>query len=733
MSQNTGLFSVRRPRETLGAIQNFSGIPQPASAIKAPYTAQHARSTSIQGIQRPAQPNFKRSSSGGNLAEMGLSTLRRSTSTNVLASGRHSLALHQLSGSQTPASASAQRRSSIYSRPSAHGPFTHHQSFFIPHALPAAAPKDPRPLRDASYRARLGQEILDYLTQNNFELEMKCSLRQDSLKSPSQKEFTSIFQWLYKRIDPGYRFMKAVDVEVPPILKQLRYPYANSITKSQLSAVGSHTSWPVFLGLLHWLMQLAQMQDNFTRGAYDDACAEAGIDVTGDRIVHRFLFGAYQDWLTVGNDEDEENADAALMPHIQAMAEEFERINSKHAEELKMYEAEHEALKAQVEEMEKAAPDLAKLDKHCKILEDDTKKFEDYNANVAAKIDKYDSRIKIVEAEIEKVEAELAGVEADRDGLQQELGRRGVNMQEVDRMNIERERLAKSQDDALNMLDDVNRKVLDKETETAQKLEDLEAVIKRYNSLGYQLALIPSSAKRANGTNYELELNIAQTSTFASSTSSSLSSSSRSRRASPTSESDRLLASSSTGHSPAHLLNLDLRGQVRSAFITLRREINERRKVAADKDLENRNILDDVSEAMQAKNNEIDNLNWRVQEASRTYSSLKETGQTSHLQQTSAIEKLEKELARMREGLERGAVDLEQREMEVGLAYETMKEEAGRVKEELHGCVERMLEDVIRFKVHIQKGLEETENYVTEEVEQELANESQEREQEQFE
>ncbi|RMZ80199.1 hypothetical protein DV737_g3105, partial [Chaetothyriales sp. CBS 132003] len=672
MSQNTGLFSVRRPRETLGAIQNFSGIPQPASAIKAPYTAQHARSTSIQGIQRPAQPNFKRSSSGGNLAEMGLSTLRRSASTNVLASGRHSLAPHQLSGSQTPASASAQRRSSIYSRPSAHGPFTHHQSFFIPHALPAAAPKDPRPLRDASYKARLGQEILDYLTQNNFELDMKCSLRQDSLKSPSQKEFTCIFQWLYKRIDPGYRFMKAVDMEVPPILKQLRYPYANSITKSQLSAVGSHTSWPVFLGLLHWLMQLAQMLDNFTRGAYDDACAEAGIDVTGDRIVHRFLFGAYQDWLTIGNDEDEENADAALMPHIQAMAEEFERINSKHAEDLKMYEAEHESLKVQVDEMERAVPDLAKLDKHCKILEDDTRKFEDYNANVAAKIDKYDCRIKIVEAEIERVEAELAAVEADRDGLQQELGRRGVNMQEVDRMNIERERLVKSQDDALNMLDDVNRKVLDKETETAQKLEDLEA-------------------------------------------------------------SDRLLASSSTGHAPAHLLNLDLRGQVRSAFIALRREINERRKVAADKDLENRNILDDVSEAMQAKNNEIDSLNWRVQEASRTYASLKETGQTSHLQQTSAIEKLEKELARMREGLERGAVDLEQREMEVGLAYETMKEEAGRVKEELHGCVERMLEDVIRFKVHIQKGLEETENYVTEEVEQELAIESQEREQDQFE
>ena len=231
MSQNTGLFSVRRPRETLGNIQNFSGIPQPASAMKAPHTAQHARSTSQYSMQRPAQPQFTRSSSGGNLAEMGMSTVRRSGSTNIFASGRQSLAPNQLFGSQTPASCIIQRRSSVYSRPSGSGPAMH-QSFFLQIAPPATNPKDPRPLRDPSYRHRIAQELMDYLTQNNFELDMRCSLRQDSLKSPSQKEFTLIFQWLYKRIDPGYRFQKGVDTEVPPILKQLRYPYAWQITKS---------------------------------------------------------------------------------------------------------------------------------------------------------------------------------------------------------------------------------------------------------------------------------------------------------------------------------------------------------------------------------------------------------------------------------------------------------------------------------------------------------------------
>ncbi len=340
-----GMFSVRRQRETLGNIQNFSGIPQPASAVKrvsssnelrnnnVPYTASHVRSISInnQSIQRPAQPNFHRSSSGGNLADMGgMSTARRSVSSNLFGSahhagagGRQSLAPNQLFGSQTPASAqSLQRRSSIFSRPSGQHGSLPHQSFFSQPPAPAGAPKDPRPLRDSSYRARLSQELLDYLTHNNFEMEMKHSLTQNSVKSPTQKDFTLMFQWLYRRIDPGYKFQKSIDTEVPPILKQLRYPYERDITKSHLVAVGGQ-NWPRFLGLLHWMMQLAQMLDNFTRGAYDDACAEAGVDVASDRIVFRFLFGAYQDWLQMGPEDDEESEAAALQPHIRAMNDEF--------------------------------------------------------------------------------------------------------------------------------------------------------------------------------------------------------------------------------------------------------------------------------------------------------------------------------------------------------------------------------------------------------------------------
>ena len=564
----------------------------------------------------------------------------------------------------------------------------------------------------------MGQEVSDYLTHNNFELEMKHSLSPKAMTSPTTQDFKRTFQWLYKRIDPGYKFQKSLENEIPPILKQLRYPFANAITKSMIVSAGGQ-NWFTFLAMLHWMMQLAQMLDRFSMGAYDEACAEAGVDVSGDRIVFRFLFGAYQDWLQVGPDDDDDSAEEALIPHVQAMAAEFERTNAKYAEELKMYEAENAALKAQVEEFEKNVPDVAKLDKHFKILEDDKKKFEDYNANVQVKIEKYDSRIKVLEDEISKTDAELQAAEQDRLTLQQYVDRQGLNIQDIDRMNTERERLQKSLDDTVIALDEVNRRVSEKETETARRLEDLEAIIKRYNSLAYQMSLIPTTASNAKGASYELSLNIADTSNgFSSSTSQFSSSQSGSRRRSP--ETDRLFADTNVGHLPAQVLNLDLRGTIRQAFISLRKEINERRKKAQETDLNARDILDSVGEALSEKHTEVDTLSHRVHLAQQAHAELRESTATAHTQTTAQIEKLEKELARMREGVERGVLELEQREMEVGVAWEGMREEAGRVREQLHAGVERALEEVIRFKVHVQKGLEEFEGWVGDEVEAEL-------------
>ncbi|KAI9368914.1 HEC/Ndc80p family-domain-containing protein [Aspergillus egyptiacus] len=727
MSQDTGLFSIRRPRETLGSVQNYSSLPQPSSALKRtssigafqnpPLTSQHARSMSLRNsVGRPQQPNFQRASSGGLGADPGLSSVRRSVSSNAFhgaSAGRPSFAPGSMSSSS--ASQSLQRRSSVLSRPSMGGAMGH-QSFFTQVPSVAGVPRDPRPLRDRSFQARIAQELLEYLTHNNFELEMKHSLGQNTLRSPTQKDFNYIFQWLYRRIDPGYRFQKAMDAEVPPILKQLRYPYEKGITKSQIAAVGGQ-NWPTFLGMLHWLMEVAQMMDRYASGEYDEACAEMGVDVSGDRVIFRFLTGAYHDWLQGGEEEDDEAAGQRLVPHIELMAQEFEKGNEKYIQEMEVLEAENRALRDQIEELEKNAPDMAKLDKQFRILEDDKRKFEDYIQNVQGKIEKYESRINFLDEEIKKTDAELQAADEERAGLQASVDQQGLTIQDIDRMNTERDRLQKSLDDTANRLEETHARVMAKEAEASQKLEDLEEFVKAYNTLGYQTSLIPSTAVNANGQDFELSLNVNERS-FSASQIGGIPS-----RISP--EADRLLAEPFTGYHPAHLLNLDLRGMVRSNLQALRKEINERRKRAIDADLERRNLLDNIKEAMDEKRSEVEALEHKRRTAEEEFERLKEVTTTQKLASDAQIEKMEKELAKMRATMSESVQLMEQREMNTNIEYEQLSLRANALREELHTNVESMLNDVIRFKVHVQKGLEDYENFVVDEVEQELGGDMQ--------
>ncbi|PYH43328.1 kinetochore-associated Ndc80 complex subunit NDC80, partial [Aspergillus saccharolyticus JOP 1030-1] len=730
MSQDTGLFSIRRPRESmaLGSVQNYSALPQPSSALKRtssvgyqnpPFTSQHTRSMSLMNsASRPQQPNFQRSSSGGGLgADAGLSSVRRSVSSNMFhgpSVGRPSFAPGGMA-SNTAAAQALQRRSSVFSRPSMGGAMAH-QSFFTQVPTVAGVPRDPRPLRDRSFQARIGQELLEYLTHNNFELEMKHSLGQNTLRSPTQKDFNYIFQWLYHRIDPGHKFQKSMDAEVPPILKQLRYPYEKGITKSQIAAVGGQ-NWPTFLGMLHWLMQLAQMMDRFLLGEYDEACAEMGVDVSGDRIIFRFLTSAYHDWLQGGEEEDDETAEKRLVPHVEMMAQEFEKGNEKYVQEMQVLEAENRALRDQIEELEKNAPDMAKLDKHFRILEDDKRKFEDYNQNVQGKIEKYENRIKFLEDELRKTEADLQAAEDERSGLQASVDQQGLTIQDIDRMNTERERLQKNLEDTVNRLEETHARVMAKEAEASKKLEDLEEVIKAYNTLGYQNSLIPSSAVNAKGDEYELSLNVNE-SNFSSSQIGGLP-----KTISP--DGDRLLAEPFTGYHPAHLLNLDLRGAVRSNLQSLRKDINERRKRAIDDDMERRNLLDNIKEAMDEKRSEVEALEHKRRAAEEEFERLKEITTTQKLASDAQIEKMEKELAKMRATLSESVQLMEQREMNTNIEYEQLTLRANSLREELHTNVESMLNDVIRFKVHIQKGLEDYESFVVDEVEQELGGDMQ--------
>ncbi|KFG85795.1 putative kinetochore protein ndc-80 [Metarhizium anisopliae] len=678
-------------------------------------------------MSRPSQPMFQRTSSGTNIADIGPSSVKRSSfqPKNVL---------------QTPGMtrqfSDAERRSSIYRpRQSTVGGVNNHQGFFQTTLQPAGVPKDPRPLKDRSFQMRMGQELMEYMAQNDFEMQMSHTLSPNVMKSPTQKDFNYMFQWLYHRIDPGHRFLKNIDQEVPPILKQLRYPFERSITKSQLAAVGGQ-NWSTFLGLLYWMMQLVQMLEGYAANKYADACLEAGVDVSDDHIIFDFLSTAYKDWLAMDDDTGDDDAERILAPHIDAMARAFEDSNAKYVSELEMLEAENARLHKEIEDLEKATPDPAVLDDHFKIMEEDKTKFEEYNNLALQRSEKYEHRIQVLHEELDKVADELKEVEDERRSLQRTVDAQGISMQDIDRMNSERERLQKGIETASQRLDEIKKKVAEKESEAGQKLEELERMVDKYNTLAYQIAVIPATAANARGRDYELQLTINDSSDF---TSTNLNAS---RNMAPSAE--RLLADATTGYQAGHILNLDLRGQIRSNFLMLRKEISDRRSAAMEDMMKDHDLLDGIKEAIEDKRNEVEALQHRVRAAGEEYEKTREVTTAQKLSSDAQIEKMEKELSRMRAGLSESVQLLEQREINTtieyapptwtgtrtigheekltGLAfrYEQLVLRASSLREELHTEIDRMLNDVIKFKIHIQKNLDDYEGFVADELEKEL-------------
>ena len=139
---------------------------------------------------------------------------------------------------------SSTRRGSIWSGPSI---------ATAPSLNPAV--KDPRPLRDRQYQAKMRQDILLYLQGSNAEVSMA------TLTNIQRKEYRAIFLFLVEELDPGYKSVEGTrfEDEFVPALKALRYPFAHQIDNKWLAAPASMHSWPSLLGVLHWLVELCKV------------------------------------------------------------------------------------------------------------------------------------------------------------------------------------------------------------------------------------------------------------------------------------------------------------------------------------------------------------------------------------------------------------------------------------------------------------------------------------------
>lgn len=245
------------------------------------------------------------------------------------------------------------RRSSTGRRQStnpAHAPIVQH--FVQAQQRP---PKDPRPVRDRAFQARCQNEILDFLRNSNYPDAHSLSGR--SLAQPTGKEFANIFRYLYALYEPSHRPdpKKKHEDEVLYCIRASGYPFADSISKSHIQAVGTAMSWPGIIAMLHWLVNSIkareQVLDNYDEVRIDASAPSRGVEgyerpQAKTEFWAEYLSGLYPAFLA--------SEDYDAQPYAERLEERFEVSNEQSRTKVSNLKEECEQLQAELDKLERS-------------------------------------------------------------------------------------------------------------------------------------------------------------------------------------------------------------------------------------------------------------------------------------------------------------------------------------------------------------------------------------------
>lgn len=277
---------------------------------------------------------------------------------------------------------------------------------------------DPRPTNDKAYMKQSIQVLITFLTEHNYDRAISPKI----LTAPSRADFESIFTFLVRAIEPSFTIQGKLEEEVPGLLIQLGYPF--TVSKANLSAVGSPHAWPHLLAALTWLLDIAVIADRTKMATEEQQPSMAS-------IFSDYLAKAYAAWIETDDttDEDEEL-------HLR-----FDAQFGQAAEHVDTLRAAHAELVGQRESLRNEPSPLQEATSKNGDLRSDLDKFEALVRRLTEHTDQLRGKVTDQEEELADLQAQCAEANAEVDRLWHEVDAQELSAAEAERMYKEEERL----------------------------------------------------------------------------------------------------------------------------------------------------------------------------------------------------------------------------------------------------------------------------------------------------
>lgn len=637
-------------------------------------------SSAIAGMRQPSQqygPNTTNGLGPGGPGISGMSlTEMMNASAQRVANNRRSYAVLPGSNGAAPNSVSRSQQQQQQQQPyGVYNSGTPNQISTTPNGSSQSLTigRDPRPLRDKNYISMIQQAIYEYLQSHNFVQETKHTLTIKSLRTPTQKDFVTIFKWLYNNLDPGYKFTKSIENEVFLVLKILHYPYLDTINKSQISAVGGQ-NWPVYVAMLHWLMELNLTLEVYDSGEYEGA--EGGVSEI-DQIVNRYVVSCYVSFM---NGEDMESLE------VQDLLTELDQLQADTEKKISDVQEECRLLEEQGETYNKTLEDIHTLEIEYQTVQNDLAKYESYNANLNALREKWSAQIETIRQEIDEQEKSIQLVQHEKTQLEKKIEDQHLKPEEIDGILAERAKISQAIDTMTERLADMDQIHQQKENIAKQALQELDATINDYMKQIYNTRFDPSSnlGQRFNSDPAFFTISL-----------------------------DSPLSEENLGRPLGH--EKRIAEEIRPQLTQYRVEISDKIHQAQDEYIKIQENLDNLNENNIEQQEIVEGLGAKLNASNIEYDTIYETMNSDIAASNSEIETIERRVQELKLDANHGVIQVEQRLKNVSMEYDEMKRQALLTRQAMESELERMINTIIMFKVQVQTALEGYEKFVAEE------------------
>ncbi|KAF9414822.1 kinetochore-associated Ndc80 complex subunit ndc80 [Podila epigama] len=403
--------------------------------------------------------------------------------------------------------------------------------------------RDTRPVKDKTFQRNTVHALINYLTQAGFPHPVSVRTISES------KGFQDVFKFLYIKIEPGFEFQKKFEEEVPILLKTMRYPAADSISRTTLHTVGTQHSRPSLLALLGWMVDLIAIVEKFEELIEDykmgnsvhpqskDIDAQMDLtQVTSQQVLYHYLSRSYRTWMLTGEHDPELE---------ETMARSFERLQEvMETDVMKLREA-NDVLAKALEAAKNEESPLVSLEQTQQVLKKDIAQFKKAITLATPRIEEARKNNEEDKREIEDqenlaTELETAVKETQQVIRTQTITRAGLEAKLEERNGLRRRENGLSQQlaDLENQQRTLERRFVDGELEA-------ERVAKEYNALATRVGIVPMTAKYAKGQDYELRLHL-----------------------------ENATQASMGGASSSALYSIDIKGQAEQVVSALRNQLN---------------------------------------------------------------------------------------------------------------------------------------------------------------